>query len=60
MLLMIDNYDGFTYNLVQYFGELGKDVTTIRNDQTTLDDLIELKPDQVVVSPGPCDPDELE
>ena len=58
MLLMIDNYDSFTYNLVQYFGELGKAVTTIRNDQATLDDLIELKPDHVVVSPGPCDPDQ--
>jgi len=58
MLLMIDNYDSFTYNLVQYFGELGKAVTTIRNDQVALDDLIELKPDHVVVSPGPCDPDQ--
>ena len=58
MLLMIDNYDSFTYNLVQYFGELGKAVTTIRNDQATLEDLIELRPDHVVVSPGPCDPDQ--
>ena len=58
MLLMIDNYDSFTYNLVQYFGELGKAVTTNRNDQATLDELIELKPDHVVVSPGPCDPDQ--
>ncbi len=56
MLLMIDNYDSFTYNLVQYFGELGGTVTTIRNDQATLDELIALKPDHVVVSPGPCDP----
>jgi anthranilate synthase component 2 len=58
MLLMIDNYDSFTYNLVQYFGELGETVTTIRNDQATLDELIALKPDHVVVSPGPCDPDQ--
>ena len=57
MIILIDNYDSFTYNLVQYFGELGKAVTTIRNDQATLEDLIELKPDHVVVSPGPCDPD---
>ena len=58
MLLMIDNYDSFTYNLVQYFGELGETVTTIRNDQATLDELIALKPDHVVVSPGPCDPEQ--
>ena len=58
MLLMIDNYDSFTYNLVQYFGELGETVTTIRNDQATLDELIALKPDHVVVSPGPCDPNQ--
>ena len=58
MLLMIDNYDSFTYNLVQYFGELGEKVTTIRNDQVTLDELIALEPDHVVVSPGPCDPDQ--
>ena len=58
MLLVIDNYDSFTYNLVQYFGELGETVTTIRNDQATLDELIALKPDHVVVSPGPCDPDQ--
>ena len=57
MLLMIDNYDSFTYNLVQYFGELGEAVTTIRNDQMTLDELAALQPDRVVVSPGPCDPD---
>ena len=57
MLLMIDNYDSFTYNLVQYFGELGETVTTIRNDQMTLDELAALQPDRVVVSPGPCDPD---
>ena len=58
MLLMIDNYDSFTYNLVQYFGELGEKVTTIRNDQVTLDELIALEPDHVVISPGPCDPDQ--
>jgi anthranilate synthase component 2 len=58
MLLMIDNYDSFTYNLVQYFGELGETVTTIRNDQATLVELIELNPDHVVISPGPCDPDQ--
>lgn len=57
MLLMIDNYDSFTYNLVQYFGELGQRVTTIRNDQASLEELIALRPDYVVVSPGPCDPD---
>lgn len=58
MLLMIDNYDSFTYNLVQYFGELGETVTTIRNDHATLAELIELNPDHVVISPGPCDPDQ--
>ena len=57
MLLMIDNYDSFTYNLVQYFGELGQRVMTIRNDQASLEELIALNPDYVVVSPGPCDPD---
>ena len=58
MLLMIDNYDSFTYNLVQYFGELGETVTTIRNDQEILAELIELNPDHIVISPGPCDPDQ--
>ena len=58
MLLMIDNYDSFTYNLVQYFGELGETVTTIRNDQVTLAELRELNHDHVVISPGPCDPDQ--
>ena len=56
-IILIDNYDSFTYNLVQYFGELGQRVTTIRNDQASLEELIELSPDYVVVSPGPCDPD---
>jgi len=56
MLLMIDNYDSFTFNLVQYFGELGVEVRVFRNDQITLDDIVALKPDQIVVSPGPCTP----
>ena len=55
-LLLIDNYDSFTYNLVQYFGELGCDLTVWRNDQFTLDDVRALNPDAIVVSPGPCTP----
>ena len=58
MLLMIDNYDSFTYNLVQYFGELGEDVRVFRNDQITLEGIAELRPDQLVLSPGPCTPAE--
>ena len=58
MLLMIDNYDSFTYNLVQYFGELGEDVRVYRNDEITLDQIDALKPDHIVVSPGPCSPNE--
>ena len=58
MLLMIDNYDSFTYNLVQYFGELGQDVRVFRNDQITLEGIAELRPDQLVLSPGPCTPAE--
>lgn len=58
MLLMIDNYDSFTYNLVQYFGELGEDVAVHRNDEITLDDIVKMKPDRIVVSPGPCTPNE--
>ena len=58
MLLMIDNYDSFTYNLVQYFGELGEDVAVRRNDEITLDDIARLKPARIVVSPGPCTPNE--
>ncbi len=58
MLLMIDNYDSFTYNLVQYFGELGADVRVYRNDAITLDQIAELAPTQIVVSPGPCTPNE--
>jgi anthranilate synthase component II len=56
MLLMIDNYDSFTYNLVQYFGELGADVRVFRNDAISLDDVAALAPDRIVVSPGPCTP----
>jgi len=58
MLLMIDNYDSFTFNLVQYFGELGEDVRVFRNDEITLEGISELKPDQLVLSPGPCSPNE--
>ena len=58
MLLMIDNYDSFTFNLVQYFGELGQDVRVFRNDQITLEGIAELKPDHLVLSPGPCSPAE--
>lgn len=58
MLLMIDNYDSFTYNLVQYFGELGEDVWVYRNDQITLEQLAELYPERLVLSPGPCTPNE--
>jgi anthranilate synthase component 2 len=58
MLLMIDNYDSFTYNLVQYFGELGEDVRVARNDEITLEDIAGMKPDHLVLSPGPCSPAE--
>ena len=58
MLLMIDNYDSFTYNLVQYFGELGEQVRVFRNDQITLEGIAELRPDYLVLSPGPCSPAE--
>jgi anthranilate synthase component 2 len=58
MLLMIDNYDSFTYNLVQYFGELGEDVRTFRNDEITLDEIAAMKPDRICISPGPCTPHE--
>ena len=58
MLLMIDNYDSFTYNLVQYFAELGEDVRVFRNDEITLDAIAALKPDKLVLSPGPCSPTE--
>ena len=58
MLLMIDNYDSFTYNLVQYFAELGEDVRVFRNDEITLEGITSLKPDRLVLSPGPCSPAE--
>ncbi|MDE3017637.1 MAG: aminodeoxychorismate/anthranilate synthase component II [Nitrospirota bacterium] len=58
MLLMIDNYDSFTYNLVQYLGELGEDVRVYRNDKITLDEIAALKPKRMVISPGPCTPNE--
>lgn len=58
MLLMLDNYDSFTYNLVQYFGELGEEVLVLRNDQTTIADIEALAPDRICVSPGPCSPNE--
>lgn len=57
MLLMIDNYDSFTYNIVQYFGELQQQVTVWRNDQKTIKDVAELAPQYIVIGPGPCDPD---
>jgi anthranilate synthase component 2 len=56
MLLMIDNYDSFTYNLVQYFGELGEDVRVYRNDAITLAEIAALEPARIVISPGPCSP----
>lgn len=58
MLLVIDNYDSFTYNLVQYLGELGEDVQVSRNDKITLDQIEELSPSRLVISPGPCTPKE--
>ena len=58
MLLMIDNYDSFTFNLVQYFGELGQDVKVVRNDEITVPEIAALKPDHLVLSPGPCSPAE--
>jgi anthranilate synthase component 2 len=58
MLLMIDNYDSFTYNLVQYFGELGEDVRVFRNDRITLEEIEDLNPARIVISPGPCTPNE--
>jgi anthranilate synthase component 2 len=58
MLLMIDNYDSFTYNLVQYFGELGEDVRVVRNDEVTLEQIEAMRPDRLVLSPGPCSPAE--
>jgi len=57
-VVMVDNYDSFTYNLVQYFGELGADVTVVRNDQVSVEDIEKLAPDKIVISPGPCTPKE--
>jgi len=58
MLLVIDNYDSFTYNLVQYFGEMGAEILVKRNDEITLDEIAALKPERIVISPGPCTPKE--
>lgn len=58
MLLMIDNYDSFTYNIVQYLGELKADVKVVRNDEIRASDIAALKPDRIVISPGPCSPSE--
>jgi len=58
MLLMIDNYDSFTYNLVQYLGELGEDVRVFRNDEISLDEVVQMGPERIVLSPGPCTPNE--
>ena len=58
MLLMIDNYDSFTFNLVQYFGELGEDVRVVRNDEITVEGITELRPERLLLSPGPCSPAE--
>jgi anthranilate synthase component II len=58
MVLMIDNYDSFTYNLVQYLGELGAAVTVVRNDEASVDEVARLRPEKIVISPGPCAPDQ--
>jgi len=58
MLVMIDNYDSFTYNLVQYLGELGEEVKTFRNDEISIDEIEALEPDRIMISPGPCTPNE--
>ena len=58
MLLMIDNYDSFTYNVVQYLGELGAEVHVVRNDEITVEDVATLSPEKIVISPGPCTPNE--
>ena len=58
MILMIDNYDSFTYNLVQYLGELGAEVETVRNDEVSIADIVGMKPEGIVLSPGPCTPNE--
>ena len=58
MILMIDNYDSFTYNLVQYLGEMGQQLKVFRNDKITVEEIEEMRPDRIVVSPGPCTPNE--
>ncbi|MBT2684410.1 aminodeoxychorismate/anthranilate synthase component II [Bacillus sp. ISL-37] len=58
MILMIDNYDSFTYNLVQYLGEMGEELNVIRNDQTSIQGIVELDPQFLMISPGPCSPNE--
>ena len=58
MLLMIDNYDSFTFNLVQYFAELGEEVKVVRNDEISVSDIAAIKPDRICISPGPCSPTE--
>jgi len=58
MMLVIDNYDSFTYNLVQYLGELGAEMKIIRNDQITIEDITAMKPSRILISPGPCSPNE--
>lgn len=58
MILVIDNYDSFTYNIVQYLGELGADIQVVRNDEVTVEDILKKKPNQVLISPGPCSPKE--
>ena len=58
MILMIDNYDSFTFNIVQYLGELGAEVLVKRNDMITIDEITDLKPSKIVISPGPCTPNE--
>lgn len=58
MILMIDNYDSFTYNLVQYLGEIGEEVKVVRNDQIGINEISVLQPDHIVISPGPCTPNE--
>lgn len=58
MILMIDNFDSFTYNLVQYLGEMGQELVVKRNDEISLDEIADMQPDQIIISPGPCSPNE--
>ena len=58
MILVIDNYDSFTYNLVHYIGEFEKDIKVVRNDQLSVEQVLDMKPDKIVISPGPCTPSE--